>query len=66
MRSSNGPCTWIGCLHIWKSEMTPLPFSAEYGDIFMIKALGRNITYVTSPKVRETGNILRRSVLADP
>ena len=46
--------------------MIPPRFSAEYGNVFMIKALGRTITYVTSPKVRETGDILQRSVLTDP
>ena len=46
--------------------MTPSPrFSAEHGDIFMIKALGQTLTYVTSPKVGGTRKILLQSVLAD-
>ena len=32
--------------------MTPSRFSAEYGNIFRIKALGETYTYVTSPKVK--------------
>jgi len=37
-------------------------FSAQYGDIFTVKAFGRTITYVTSPQVDEAGVILSRII----
>ena len=48
------------------AEDDPPPrLSAQYGDMFTVKAFGRSITYVTSPRVREFWNILPRSVSVD-
>jgi hypothetical protein len=40
-------------MHLEAGDKLPIS-SAKYGDIFTVKALGRTITYVTSPQVKES------------
>ena len=51
-------CVKLLFIRLGAEDELALHFSATYGDIFTVKSLGRSITYVTSPHVRNIWNSL--------